>query len=75
MSRNKIHYEWAIEFIDCDGDIEDSNFQDKLKKLKVKVDHVNHDTFKEKMNFFSYRRSFKLKQNDYGRCISVVRLI
>jgi len=48
---------------------------DKLKELKVKVDHVNHDTFKEKMNFFSYRRSFKLKQNDYGRCISVIRLI
>ena len=32
-------------------------------------------TFKEKMNFFSYRRSCNLKQNDYGRCISVVRLI
>jgi polyphenol oxidase len=48
---------------------------DKLIELKVKVDHVNHDTFKEKMNFFSYRRSFKLKQNDYGRCISVIRLI
>ena len=47
----------------------------KLRELKVKVDHVNHDTFREKMNFFSYRRSFKLKQNDYGRCISVVRLI
>tara|TARA_B100000767_G_scaffold210588_1_gene197637 strand:+ start:2222 stop:2974 length:753 start_codon:yes stop_codon:yes gene_type:complete len=48
---------------------------DKLVELQVKIDHVNHDTFKEKMNFFSYRRSFKLKQNDYGRCISVVRLI
>ena len=48
---------------------------DKLIDLQVKIDHVNHDTFKEKMNFFSYRRSFKLKQNDYGRCISVVRLI
>ena len=48
---------------------------DKLIELQVKIDHVNHDTFKEKMNFFSYRRSFKLKQNDYGRCISVVRLI
>ena len=47
---------------------------DELIKLKVKVDHVNHDTFKEKMNFFSYRRSIKLKQNDYGRCISVVCL-
>jgi len=48
---------------------------DKLIELKVKVDHVKHDTFREKMNFFSYRRSCKLKQNDYGRCISIVRLI
>jgi YfiH family protein len=48
---------------------------DQLKELNVKVDHVNHDTFKEKTNFFSYRRSCKLKQNDYGRCISVIRLI
>ncbi|MDA8687948.1 peptidoglycan editing factor PgeF [Candidatus Pelagibacter bacterium] len=48
---------------------------DKLKELKVKVDHVNHNTFKEKSNFFSYRRSCKLKQIDYGRCISVIRLI
>ena len=48
---------------------------DKLIELKVKVDHVNYDTYGEKVNFFSYRRSRKLKQNDYGRCISVVRLI
>ena len=48
---------------------------DKLVELNVKVDHVNHDTFRDKVNFFSYRRSFKLKQNDYGRCISVIRLI
>ncbi len=48
---------------------------DQLLQLNVKIDHVNHDTFKEKTNFFSYRRSCKLKQNDYGRCISVIRLI
>ena len=48
---------------------------DKLLELKVKVDHVNYDTFKEKTNFFSYRRSCKFKQNDYGRCVSVIRLI
>ena len=47
---------------------------DKLVKLNVKVDHVNHDTFKEKTRFFSYRRSQKLGQNDYGRCISVIAL-
>ena len=48
---------------------------DKLIKLNVKVDHVNHDTFKEKSNFFSYRRSQKLKEKDYGRCISVISLV
>ena len=30
---------------------------DKLLKLNVKVDQVNKDTFAEKSNFFSYRRS------------------
>ncbi len=48
---------------------------DKLLKLGIKVDQVNKDTFSEKSNFFSYRRSFKLKQKDYGRCISTVRLV
>jgi polyphenol oxidase len=48
---------------------------DKLTELKVKIYHVNHDTFKEKHNFFSYRRSCKLKQKDYGRCMSVISLI
>ena len=47
---------------------------DKLYELEVKFDHVNHVTFREKTNFFSYRRSCKLKQNDYGRCISAVSL-
>ena len=48
---------------------------DKLLKLKVKTDQVNKDTFTEKSNFFSYRRSRKLMQKDYGRCISTVCLI
>ncbi len=48
---------------------------DKLLKLNVKVDHVNRDTFKEKSSFFSYRRSQKLQEKDYGRCISVISLI
>tara|TARA_X000000368_G_scaffold97451_1_gene74896 strand:- start:33 stop:803 length:771 start_codon:yes stop_codon:yes gene_type:complete len=47
---------------------------DNLVKLNVKVDHINHDTFKEKSKFFSYRRSQKLGENDYGRCISVISL-
>ena len=48
---------------------------DKLLELKVKIDHVNHDTFKETNNFFSFRRTTILKQKDYGRCISVIKLI
>tara|TARA_X000001036_G_scaffold433932_1_gene472418 strand:+ start:656 stop:1411 length:756 start_codon:yes stop_codon:yes gene_type:complete len=48
---------------------------DKLVKFNVKVDHVQHDTFKEKDSFFSYRRSQKLNEKDYGRCISVISLI
>ena len=47
---------------------------DKLIKLNVVVDNINKDTFREKSNFFSYRRSQKLGQNDYGRCISVIAL-
>ena len=47
---------------------------DKLIKLNVVVDNINKDTFREKRNFFSYRRSQKLGQNDYGRCISVIAM-
>ena len=45
---------------------------DKLIKANIKVDQVDRDTFTEKSNFFSYRRSCKLKQRDYGRCISTI---
>ena len=48
--------------------------KDKLEELNVSVDHVNRDTFKERNTFFSYRRSVILKEKDYGRCISVIRL-
>tara|TARA_B100001559_G_scaffold236704_1_gene199705 strand:- start:790 stop:1560 length:771 start_codon:yes stop_codon:yes gene_type:complete len=47
---------------------------DKLIKLDVHVDNINRDTFREKSNFFSYRRSRKLGHNDYGRCISVIAM-
>ena len=45
---------------------------DELIKANIKVDQVDRDTFVEKGNFFSYRRSCKLKQKDYGRCISTI---
>tara|TARA_B000000609_G_scaffold154040_1_gene143234 strand:- start:616 stop:1368 length:753 start_codon:yes stop_codon:yes gene_type:complete len=48
---------------------------DKLLELGVIVDHIKRDTFKESNNFFSYRRSSKLKQIDYGRCLSVIKLV
>ena len=48
---------------------------DKLLKLSIIVDQINKDTYVEKTNFFSYRRSCNLRQKDYGRCISTVRLI
>ena len=48
---------------------------DKLIKLNVKVDHINRDTYSEKSNFYSYRRSQKLGEKDYGRCISVISLV
>ena len=47
---------------------------DKLTKLNVKVDHVNFDTFRQKSRFFSYRRSQKLQEKDYVRCISLISL-
>jgi len=47
---------------------------DKLLKYKIRVDQVNRDTFTQKANFFSYRRSIKLEEKDYGRCISVVSM-
>ena len=47
---------------------------DKLIKLGVKIENVKYDTFKEKGKFFSYRRSQKMSDSDYGRCISVICL-
>jgi len=47
----------------------------KLAKFNVKVDQVNRDTFAEKTNFFSYRRSCKLNHKNYGRCISTICLL
>ena len=48
---------------------------DQLLEMRVVVNQVDHDTFKEKNNFYSYRRSTILKDRDYGRCISVISII
>tara|TARA_B100001093_G_scaffold502832_1_gene556336 strand:- start:4544 stop:5302 length:759 start_codon:yes stop_codon:yes gene_type:complete len=48
----------------------------KLNENKIfKIDNINYDTCKNFSNFFSYRRSQKLGEKDYGRCISVISLI
>ncbi len=38
------------------------------------VDNLNLDTFNDSENFYSYRRSQINKEEDYGRCISVITL-
>ena len=45
--------------------------QVKLNYIK-NIDLLNIDTFNEKNNFFSARRSLKLNHNDYGRNISII---
>ena len=48
----------------------------KITKFDVKfVENIYLDTYVEKENFFSFRRSTKLKEKDYGRCISTIGLI
>ena len=45
----------------------------KLIRLGIKnIDHIKMDTFLDKENFFSYRRSKKNNDKDYGRCISII---
>ena len=47
----------------------------KLELNWVKnIDIIEKDTFKDVNNFYSYRRSQKLKEADYGRCISTICL-
>ena len=47
----------------------------KLEKLGISyIDNIELDTFQDSSNFFSFRRSQKLKESDYGRCISTICL-
>ena len=48
---------------------------EKIKNFGVKkVLFGSFDTFKDKKNFFSYRRSLISKEKDYGRCLSVISI-
>ena len=45
----------------------------KINKIST-IDHININTFEEKNNFFSARRSLRLKHDDYGRNISIIMI-
>jgi len=45
----------------------------ELSNLNIKnIDNIEMDTFSEKEFFYSYRRSQRNEERDYGRCISVI---
>ena len=47
----------------------------QLKFNKIhNIDHINIDTFDIKNNYFSARRSLRLKDADYGRNISIIMI-
>ena len=45
----------------------------KLNKIS-KIDMMDIDTYDKKNNFFSARRSLRLKHDDYGRNISIIMI-
>jgi copper oxidase (laccase) domain-containing protein len=47
----------------------------KIKEFNIEhVENIDFDTYAEKENLFSFRRSKKLGEKDYGRCISTISL-
>ncbi len=47
-----------------------------LKDLGIiKIDNISVDSFTMKNEYFSHRRAKKLGENDYGRCVSVIKKI
>ena len=47
----------------------------QLKSLNIKkIDVINKDTFNNKNNFFSARRSISRNEHDYGRNISIIMI-
>ncbi len=39
----------------------------------IKIDNISVDSFASKNEYFSHRRAKKLGEDDYGRCISVIK--
>ena len=48
----------------------------KIKETGIKKNYYrSFDTYKDKKNFFSYRRSKENNELDYGRCMSIITLV
>lgn len=63
MSKNVGHYLFDLE----------SYVSDRLWQSKItKIDQLQLDTYDETNNFFSYRRTTHLGENDYGCQISII---
>ena len=70
--KNKVFFKMKkdIIYFDLPGFVRS---QLKLNKIP-NIDTINIDTFDKKNNFFSARRSLRLKQEDYGRNISLIMI-
>ena len=63
-NRNKLIYFDLVNYV-----------KSQLKFSQInKIDTLNIDTYDKKNNFFSARRSLKLKHEDYGRNISIIMI-
>ena len=62
--------------VDADHEFDLPNYvKSQLKSNKINnIDMINIDTYDKKNNFFSARRSLKLKHDDYGRNISIIMI-
>ena len=70
--KNKVFFkmEKNIIYFDLPGFV-----KSQLKSNKItNIDTINIDTFDKKNNFFSARRSLRLKHEDYGRNISLIMI-
>ena len=70
--KNKIFFKNKNDFIffDLPNYVK---FQLKLNKIS-EIDIIGIDTYDKKNNFFSARRSIKLRHDDYGRNISIIMI-
>ena len=70
--KNKLYFIFNKKriFFDLNGYI-----KDQFKNLGLKnIEIIKKDTYLNKNNFFSSRKSLKKKYNDYGRNISIIMI-